>query len=150
MAWGGGGAGKGAREVAEAFFAGKKRTRGNAKTDGETYWLFGHAIARRCTETMTPAEHVFKILMEEKIRPAFEFSFAGWPTPTTCSHLDALGLRAGRSNGTPRINGHVVHPSAWYTKLSLAACPMETDEEIAKRVRREKRFVNLTEELFPA
>lgn len=147
MAWGWSG-GKGASEVVEAFFAGKKRKRGNCETDGETYWLFGHAIAQRCPNTMTPAEHVFKILMNEKIRPEFEFSFAGWPTVTTCAHLDALGLRASRANNTPRINGYVVDPSAWYTKATLALQPMETDEEAARRVRREKRFVNMTGELF--
>lgn len=47
MGWGGYHGGKGAREVAAAFYTGRKLTRGNARTDGRTYYLFNNPIAMR-------------------------------------------------------------------------------------------------------
>lgn len=129
----------GASEVAAAFFAGKKLTRGNHNTDGETYWLFGNAIARRCEDTRTIAEKVAGTLLSEWHRPAFEFTFAGWPTVTTCGALDTLGLRASKAGGTPRINGHVVDCSTWYTLKMLESLPTATLDELINHRRREAR-----------
>lgn len=51
------------RQVAAAFIEGRAASCHNAKTDGSTYWLHGHAIA---------------------------FDWCGWHTPTTANHMNAI------------------------------------------------------------
>lgn len=146
MGWGyAGGNGKGASDVAARFFSGKPLTRGNYKTDGETFWLFGHAIAKRCEDTRTITERVASTLLQEWHRPEFEFSWAGYDTATTCNALNTLGVRASRSGGVTRVDGHIVNCSAWYTRKDLESLPTETDDEIRKRLWREMRDANRAE-----
>ena len=153
MSWGFGYAcnsgGKGAREVAEAFYAGKKRTRGNAHTDGRTYFLFDHPIARR-----TPVEEIPEMVAEKLLgnNPPrlLEFSWAGYATSTTEAHLKALGV-PGAWKGTwnqreprkPEICGRPVDCSRWYTLEEAAALPKYEPPPKQKRT----EFVNLTPRL---
>lgn len=42
-------------------------------------------------------------------------SFAGWPTKTTCSRLNALdGVRVNIKNGVPYLNGHQIDAEGWW------------------------------------
>lgn len=69
------------QQVAEAFAARKPAKAGNAYTDGRTYYLHGHPIARHSDDGTEPAT----------------FDWCGWHTPTTANHLNhiiaALGIR---------------------------------------------------------
>lgn len=129
-----------ARQVAEAFYAGRKRTRGNCSTDGETYWLYGNPIARRIRPE-NEAEHVTAALVGQPYRAAsLEFSFAGWLTQTTMRHLTALGLdchvatefgfgpkggvdRSARSQ-IPLMRGRRVSADGWFSPEALALLPV--------------------------
>lgn len=128
MAWGNSG-GKGAREVAAAFYEGRKLRRGNACTDGRTYWLFDHPIARRVPPDDIP-EIVAQALEGKDTQRLLEFSWAGWATPTTEAHLEALGLRAWKGSENqreprkPELNCKPVEVSCWYTLEELAAMPV--------------------------
>lgn len=152
MSWGGG-SGKTARAVAQAFFDGKPRKRGNVHTDGTTYFLFNNAIARRVSDNEVP-DVVARVLLGENPvrRQRFEVSWAGWPTATTERHLDALGVPGAwkgsdsqRNPRPPEICGKPVDAHAWYTLADAAARPAWT--EPPKR-RRAEPFVNLTMPLF--
>lgn len=151
MAWGGyQGGGKGAREVAAAFYAGRRLRRGNARTDGRTYWLFDNAIARRVPEDDI-LETVTRQLTHGDAPRLLEFSWAGWCTPTTESHLDALGVPMAwkgsentREPRQPEICGKPVDPHGWYTLEEAAALPAY--EQPTKR--KQTRFVNMTLPLF--
>lgn len=150
MAWGGNHGGKGAREVAAAFYAGRKLTRGNCRTDGKTYWLFDHPIARR-----VPPEDVAEVVADQLVNGdaprLLEFSWAGYPTQTTEAHLEALGVPSvwkgsdsKREPRKPEICGKPVDPNRWYTLEEAAALPAY---EPPPR-RPHTRFVNLTKPLF--
>ena len=154
MAWGY--AGKGASIVRNAFWEGRTRKVGNARTDGLVYYLFDNAIARRLPGATPLHELVIAKLEGVTLKPDFEFRFAGWPTTTTCSHLEVFGLSASIRQSTPRINGRIVDVYTWYTEKTLEYCPTETDEEAAMRrrieIRNEKRdertrIYNLTPQL---
>ena len=136
-----------ARLVAKAFYAGRERKRSNCYTDGETYWLFGHAIARR---TDVPKRVAYLLEHDGKGSPPsypLSFRFAGYPTPTTCRHLRALGVEADlirrRDDRIALISGKEVEWFTWYTKDEID----ELDPYVPP-VKRPK-FVNLTMELFP-
>lgn len=137
-----------ARQVAEAFWAGKYRKRSNCETDGKVYKLEGHVIARRVPPEDVP-EQVTNALRGGKAYPAFSFTFAGYPTKTTARHLRALKIDAevfGIKNPVCRISGKIVDPSTWYT-------PEMIDELVnpvppPKVPRPDKAFVNLTLPLF--
>ena len=148
MTWGGNHGGKGAREVAAAFYAGRKLTRGNCRTDGRTYWLFDNAIARR-----VPPEDVAAVVADKlgngEAPRLLEFSWAGFPTQTTEAHLEALGVPGvwkGTSNKReprkPEICGRPVDSSRWYTLEEAAALPVYVKPS------RPRRFVNVTRPLF--
>lgn len=81
-----------ARTVAKAFYAGRRCKRGNCSTDGETYYLYGNPIARRI-KPENELEHFAQVLLGKTTRGLLEFSWAGWLTPTTARHLDALGAK---------------------------------------------------------
>lgn len=66
------------QQVAEAFIAGKAAKCHNAKTDGQTYWLHGNAIAK---------------IEDDKGGVALDW--CGWYTPTTASHMNAILKAAG-------------------------------------------------------
>lgn len=132
--------GVGAQAVAKAFYEGRKLKRGNCRTDGSTYWLFDHAIARRIPDDQLAAAVIDKI-QNGGNRARLEFSMAGYVNNTTIAHLDALGVRVSRKSYKPYVNGCRINPSAWYTPEELAALKPEP---------RKPRFVNLTAELFEA
>lgn len=146
MGWGGNHGGKGAREVAAAFYAGRRLTRGNAKTDGRTYWLFDKAIARRESTDDIPALVAKKLVSGRALR-VLEFTWAGWPTPTTEAHLTALGVpgvwkgsESQRRPRKPELCGKPVDPSTWYTYGELDSLP----QYVPPPRRKITRFVNLT------
>lgn len=149
MEWGGNHGGKGAREVAAAFYAGRRLTRGNAKTDGRTYWLFDKPIARRVHED-DAAEMVAKALTGQDHPRMLEFTWAGWPTKTTEAHLDALGVYAWKGTENkreprkPEMCGKPVDDSTWYTLDELRTMPAY----VAPPKRPQVRFINLTRPLF--
>lgn len=135
-----------AKAVAEAFYAGKTRKRGNCCTDGSAYYLFGHPIARRVPDHLYVHHALAALRSGELLRP-LEFSFAGWVTSTTCRHLEALGVRTSRAGGVPMMNGKVVHHNYWYTLAELEALPAPVRSKVE---RRSSRVCEKTMELFPA
>jgi hypothetical protein len=161
-----------ALEFAKAFWAGETKRRDKYErgyragkdepcekssyvhvADGE-YKLYGHTIAR-CTPHGQEHVELAKMLRGEKHRKPFEFSFAGYPTPTTARHLSVLGLRAevhGIKSPVCTINGVLVDPSAWYTLDDLRTMKTlkqiqdeeRTEKERKRAAREAKCFVNLT------
>lgn len=151
MAWGGNHGGKGAREVAAAFYEGRTLKRGNARTDGRTYWLFDHPIARR-----VPPEDLVEVVTRKLTTGEgprlLEFSWAGWATATTQAHLDALGVplawkgsESQREPRKPELCGKPVDASAWYTLEQAATRPAYVRPP---RKSRKPQSVNLTQPMF--
>lgn len=139
MGWGGGWGNHSpqtARDVAEAFYAGKTRKRSNCHTDGQTYWLEGNPIAWRIPDDQM-ADEVERAMFGKVVRRPLEFSFTGWTTEMTCRHLQALGLdaqihtdwetgpRGGRGNSfyVATLNGRAVQSTVRYTLEELAQMP---------------------------
>lgn len=150
MSWGGGN-NKGAREVAAAFYAGKARKRGNCWTDGRTYFLYNHPIARRLHEDDVVKMVQARLMNEHYQRPGPEFTWAGWCTQTTARHLDALGVPNAHPGSSsqhdprpPTICGKPVDDTAWYTLAEAVALP----EYVPPPKRKRTVFVNITEPLF--
>lgn len=65
-------------QVAQALIAGKAAKCGNAKTDGNSYWLHGNLIAQ---------------LDDDKGGVAL--NWCGYYTPTTASHMNEILKAAG-------------------------------------------------------
>jgi hypothetical protein len=65
--------------TAAAFIAGRTAHCHNARTDGQTYLLHGHAIAWKESSSIVA-------------------TYAGWPSPTTQRHLTAIARAAGRAD----------------------------------------------------
>jgi len=59
------------KDVAEAFLKGRSAKVENAKTDGQTYWLHGHPIAKRTPQGV-------------------QYDWCGWYTATTANHLNHI------------------------------------------------------------
>ena len=90
------------RTIADAWFRGKPRTIDNSETDGETIWLFGHAIAW----WDGPGE--------------FTVTTAGHPSLTTRERLNALpGVSCYQSKGLVYLNGAEWDGGPTTIKLSL-------------------------------
>lgn len=89
---------KGAREVARALRERKALTRGNARTDGSSYFLFGETVA-----TFTPEDKVLavKARLTDK-SPRLRVTWAGWPTVSTARHLNVV-LAEFRANYRARL-----------------------------------------------
>lgn len=68
------------KDVAKAFIEGKQGKCHNSTTDGKTYWLHGHPIARK-------VEGGSVII-----------SWCGWYTRTTASHINAIARAYGSGN----------------------------------------------------
>lgn len=85
---------KGAREVARALLAGRPCTRGNARTDGTTYYLYDNPIAR--VVEAAPEVRVKARILGTPARDHLELSWAGWPTLTTERHINAVCNVFGR------------------------------------------------------
>jgi hypothetical protein len=138
------------REVAAAFFAGRKRKRSNCETDGREYKLFGNVIARRIPPEELSEVVADRIVGKNTIRP-LEFTWADWPTKTTARHLSALGLRAncyGIKEPVCWLQGKRLPPggeSRWWTLKELEEL---VSYEPPPKPRREPRFINLTGDLF--
>lgn len=131
----------GANAVAAAFYAGKRLTRGNHKTDGTTYFLFDNPIARRLN--MTETEQVAVALLQGRAPRMCEYSMCGWNSVTTRAALGALGIRASRRDNCAFFNGKEVSPSEWYTLAEIAELPYPPEKK-----RREPKFIQMTEPLF--
>lgn len=146
------------REVVEAFYAGRKRTRGNARTDGRTYWLFGNAIAQRVPPEDVPEVIAESLVSGRKAPPLLAYSFAGWATQTTARHLCALGVIARVNKDGTFVNGAKVDASAWYEPAELEALArqqkieaerLEAEKQARRAARQGREFVQMTKELFP-
>lgn len=85
---------KGAREVAHALLDGRPYKRGNARTDGTTYYLHGNPIAR--VVEAPPEVRVKARILGYSPRGHLELSWAGWPTQTTERHINAVCNMFGR------------------------------------------------------
>lgn len=149
MSWGGG-SGKGAGEVAAAFYAGKSRKRGNCETDGRTYWLHGHAIAKRIPPEDIPAAVVRRLRGGDPGK-RLEFSWADYCTQTTARHLYALGVpgawkgsESQRNPRAPELFGKPVSSYGWYTAEDAVNIP----EYVKPPTRPRIQFINLTMPLF--
>lgn len=152
MGWGGGWGNhvpEIAKVVGQAFYEGKSRKRGDARTDGKFYYLCDNVIARR----LTPEEVAERMAMVIEGRDVpchpLEFSFANWPTKMTARHLSALGVDAecyGIKDPVCKLNGKIVDPDGWYSPSKLAQMVNPTPKP--KRTR-EPGFINMTPALFP-
>lgn len=143
--------GKIAREVAAAFYAGKKCKRSNCRTDGETYWLFDNAIAKRIKDDDIAAA-VAANLLGQSTKRLVEYTWAGWLTDTTERHLKALGVPgvwkgrdSKRDPHPPTICDKPVSSTEWYTLEEAAQLPMYVPPQ---KPRRGQPLVNLTKPLF--
>ena len=65
------------QSTATAFVKGKQASCHNSRTDGQTYWLHGHPIARKIEGGSVIV------------------SWCGWYTRTTASHLNAVAKAYG-------------------------------------------------------
>jgi hypothetical protein len=81
-------------QTAAAFAATRAAQCHNARTDGATYWLHGHPIARREGNALI-------------------LDWCGWYTTTTASHMNqilrAFGFTCRLSYATARDAGHSTH-----------------------------------------
>lgn len=155
MGWGGGWGNRVpeiAKEVGKAFYEGKSRTRGDARTDGSFYYLCGNVIARRLTPDEV-AENMALTIEGYLIRcQPLEFSFAGGPTKMTARHLSALGIDAecyGIKNPECRMNGKIVDPREWYSVSKLAGMVNPVPQPKSVRTPKDSVFINMTPALFP-
>lgn len=145
-----------AQTVAKAFFAGKKRKRGNCRTDGRTYYLFGVPIARRIPEADYIDVITHALETGQLPPPKLQFSWNGWPTRTTSRHLRALGVNASvQGLKNPRIffDGKRLPPdkeSAWWSLEEIANMQSYEEPPPPPRPRTLPReeFVNFTLDLF--
>lgn len=167
--WWGGGWGnhvpQSAKEVAEAFFAGKSRRRSSCRTDGKYYWFIPSGryeieLARRLKDDTAIIEAAAASLAGAITQRPLEFCTGGWLTPTTARHFNALGLKA-RCQGIKRpkfwINGRLMPDnwSGWFTLDDISSWPDQDPDEVAQeqrranaRARRERKFVQVTPSLF--
>lgn len=174
MGWWGGGWGdhtpQSAKDVAEAFYAGKTRNRSSCKTDGHSYYFISSdkrevEIARRTSPEETVEQLAEAVLGRPYVKP-LEFNLRGWATPTTARHFNALGLKArciGIKKPRFTIDGRympddVINKSIWFTLHDVNEWPTEHPDDAVKRLRAEERernrnyrqgrdFVQLTPEL---
>jgi hypothetical protein len=78
---------EGAREVARAFREGRCLTKGNARTDGTTYYLFGNPIARIGSHDTVEQVKSRLVGGNDKL---LHLSWAGWVTKSTERHLNTI------------------------------------------------------------
>lgn len=64
--------------VAKAFINGQRAACHNSKTDGMSYWLHGHMIAK-------------------KTEQGFVLNWCGWYTRTTANHMNKILKAAGKN-----------------------------------------------------
>jgi hypothetical protein len=173
MGWWGGGWGnhtpQSAKDVAEAFFAGKPRKRSSCKTDGQSYWFLSSngievEIARRLKDNKAVVEAVAASLEGAETWRPLEFTIRGWRTPTTSRHLNALGLKTScRGIKSPKfwVNGRFMPDNwaGWFTVDDVQNWPAEDPKVVARaearRAREQARayrqghaFVQMTGRLF--
>jgi hypothetical protein len=91
------------QQIKKAFEQGKSLKVGNTETDGQTIWLFGHAIIKRDGWGVV------------------EWSLAGHNTMTTRERVNGI-VNAGvhQVKFEPVLNGQVIDSSDWFasnTKL---------------------------------
>jgi len=92
-------------QIAAAFVAGVAKSNGNTRTDGQTLFLHGHAIARRD-------------------RGSLEISWAGWSTSTTRERINGV-LSAFNSGFRVCLQDRTAH--SWNFKTpDKKAVPMDS------------------------
>jgi hypothetical protein len=104
---------EGAREVARAFREGRCLTKGNARTDGTTYYLFDNPIARK-----GPADAALQVkarLLDDDTQ-LLHLSWAGWPTKSTERHLNVVCAEFGRLGRAWCKNARKDPRPMWITK----------------------------------
>lgn len=130
--------------VAKAFYEGRSCKRSNAETDGVYYRLHGNSIACRNPD-YDITQHVAAKLCGDAYTPRLQARWAGWITPTTERHLNALGIHAykGRKGVPPQFFGREVTEDEWIDIDAIHDQPLW--QPAPKRSR--TVFVNLTPEL---
>lgn len=74
-------------DIAKAFVEGRAATCGNARTDGEVYYLHGHPIVTKLE------------------KGGMSFDWCGWHTPTTANHMNKIMQALGdRTFGLHRVS----------------------------------------------
>jgi hypothetical protein len=91
------------REVIGAFLERRSRKVGNTRTDGDTLYLHGNAIAQHSGEFI-------------------KITLAGWPTVTTRSRLNVLCEMMG-----VRVRVSQCSHRQWLTHHARLSLPMEAD-----------------------
>lgn len=133
-----------AKDVAKAFYAGKACKRGNCQTDGETYWLYGNAIAKRIREEDI-LEEVGRALEGKSTIAALQFRWHSWPTQCTARHLNALKAKAEVRGGQTYFDGKPCFMDRWYTPREIEELPPEV---VPPPRRRRNAFVQMPGVLF--
>jgi hypothetical protein len=85
------------QQIKKAFEQGKSLKVGNTETDGQTIWLFGHAIIKRDPDGLV------------------RWSLAGHNTMTTRERVNGI-VNAGvhQVKFEPVLNGQVIDSSDWF------------------------------------
>lgn len=132
-------------EVAQAFYAGKPRTRSSCRTDGRSYFFvtggYEVQIARRTLNDIEKVNEVALAIQGKPYMRPLEFSTKGWPTKTTARHFNALGLRAecrGIKNPKFMINDRYMPESymftgKWFALDDVRSWPTELPQNKNKR-----------------
>jgi hypothetical protein len=86
-------------QIKQAFYAGKAKSVGNTKTDGNAVYLHGHKIIERRSD-------------------GIYVSLAGWDTPTTRERINGItGAGFHQVKFRTCLNNKRVNKSAWYKLL---------------------------------
>jgi len=83
-------------QIRAAFETQTAKRIGNTRTDGQTVWLHGNPIVRRCADGIV------------------EVSWAGWETTTTRERISGItGARVNLSKRSSHLNGKPCDSTAW-------------------------------------
>lgn len=120
---------KQASEVAQAFASGRAAKRGNASSDGVSYYLFDNEIVCRGG----PADVQVRNRLMGRRTDTLYFTFAGWVTASTVRHLNVLlPWRVSSARGRPFVNfkGQDVEldRNQWYSVYELDALLIKEHE----------------------
>lgn len=98
---------KGTGRIKKAFEQGKSLKAGNTETDGQTIWLYGHAIIKRDPDGLV------------------RWSLAGYNTMTTRQRVNQI-VNAGvhQVKGKPVLNGQIIDPSDWFASNAKLPNPL--------------------------
>ena len=95
------------QQIKKAFEQGTSLKVGNTETDGQTVWLFGHAIVKRDSDGLV------------------RWSLAGHNTMTTRERVNGI-VNAGVSQVKfePVLNGQIIDSSDWFASPNSLPDPI--------------------------